>query len=225
MSGYPPGGRSAGGGGFWDDSTVPLLIGLLIGISMVAVAIVAGLPGDPDPRARPAAAATTTATTPQETPTVPEEFERFELTVTNAGDGRGTISVDGETRDCSDLCTFELEAGTQVTLVARVRSGSTFAGWTDPCDVSRTCRFSIDGETSVTALFDLIGPSTTECEDGVDNDVDDFTDADDPDCATSDSESPAFVAPPPAQPLPPPVVAPPPPPPPLPPPPPPVDLP
>src|SRR5687768_12733543 len=135
MSGRPP------SESFWDDSTVVLIVGLLIGLMVLGGAIAAGLPDDPDPNAKPVAEVTTTATVPGTDTTAAQDTPpptKFELTVTNAGDGRGEIRVDGETRDCSDACRFELEPETLVTLVATPSAGSSFAGWTEPCDVLRT---------------------------------------------------------------------------------------
>jgi hypothetical protein len=217
------------GGSFWDSSAVFLVVGLLVGVMVVGGAIVAGLPGDPETPSRVLAPVTPTETGPESQTTTPAGAEpkpaRFTLTITNAGDGRGTIGVDGETRDCSDECRFALEAGVQVTLVARERAGSRFAGWTAPCDVERTCRLSMNAARSVIALFDLAGPSLTDCEDGIDNDIDELIDAEDPECADSDSEDQPVVRPPPQAPLPPVITPPPPPARPPPPPPPPVAVP
>ncbi len=240
MSGppYPRNGAGRRERGFVDDSTLPLLAGLIVAIAVVGTAIALGLPNDRDPRRASAAGVATTATAPQRTVVTPdgEPVRMTTLTVTNAGEGSGTIRVNGETSDCSQDCNFEVESGEEVTLVATASRDSAFAGWTDPCDVLRTCTIFMNSARTIVALFDVAKPDLgDECSDGIDNDGDEFVDDDDLECIDgADSEdpppvvAPPAVTPPPAaatQPPPPvattprpPAVAPPPPPPPPPPP-------
>jgi hypothetical protein len=59
--------------------------------------------------------------------------------------------------DCGADCRYMFESpGGDFTLVAQPAAGSEFVGWTGPCaGQGATCDFELQGETHVTATFDL----------------------------------------------------------------------
>ncbi len=148
----------------------------------------------------------TTATEPAittQTQTTPP-VEQFTLDVSVTGDGEGTVRFDGRT--CTDRCAYDVDDGTEASLVATARSGSTFEGWTDPCAMKRRCTLGVTGPRILIATFTVDAtPPPPECDEIVD-----------PGCLT-DPEIPPPVTPPPpvttAPVVPPPVITPPPPPP------------
>jgi hypothetical protein len=81
----------------------------------------------------------------------------YSVTVTKAGDGRGTVSTTPAGLVCDDACimgTTSFAPGTFVQLTATPAPGSTFAGWTGACAGRFGCAFTpIDGAKSVTAMF------------------------------------------------------------------------
>lgn len=81
-----------------------------------------------------------------------EETETVIFTVTTAGNGSGTITVDGVEKNSGD--TVEVDEGTEVTLVAAAASGSTFGGWSTESDASVTTSTvtAVEGAT-YTATF------------------------------------------------------------------------
>lgn len=84
---------------------------------------------------------------------LPEAVE-FELSLTLAGSGSGTVTSTPAGIDCGTDCSETLTEGTSVVLSATPDVGSTFAGWSGGgCDGAATCTLSLDGATSVTATF------------------------------------------------------------------------
>jgi hypothetical protein len=195
-----------------------LLAAFILAVAFLGAVVAYGLGGGGG-----ATAAQVTATTPTTRTTTPPgsttpvvEEVQVTLGVTTAGDGHGMIRIGGALRDCSDLCRIKVVQGTSETISARPASGSTFVGWTAPCDAPRTCIVSMDMSRLLTALFALKpAQPTSECADGIDNDGDGLVDDADPDCSLGDTESTPPPAPPPPVNLPPPVILPPPPPPPV----------
>lgn len=196
--------------GFPYDSTLPLLaafVGALTFLGLIG-ALLSG--GTADPGAGRAAAATTQtatepiATTTPATPTV--AVVHVTLTLGVLGDGKGTIGIGGESRDCSDECSLRVDQGSSVRLDARPTSGSTFVGWTGACGNTRKCSLTMDKSRSATALFTLATPSTPpssstgDCHDGIDDDGDGYIDDADPDCVDGNTEEPANTTPPPVVP-------------------------
>jgi uncharacterized repeat protein (TIGR02543 family) len=91
----------------------------------------------------------------------------YTLGVTRSGTGSGTVTGGGIS--CGGVCSASIASGTSVTLTATAASGSTFAGWTGPCNgTASTCAFSMTGAQSVTATFTAGGafnpcPATGDC--------------------------------------------------------------
>ena len=71
-----------------------------------------------------------------------------------AVDGRGAVTAAAVAISCPDRCDAELDHGTEVTLTASARRGSTFAGWDGDCGGTESCRLTMDGARTVTARFE-----------------------------------------------------------------------
>jgi cysteine-rich repeat protein len=72
----------------------------------------------------------------------------------HGGGGAVTSSVGGIA--CGTTCTASVADGTSVTLTAAADPGSTFTGWSGPCTGSdTTCSFTVSGDATVGAAFDL----------------------------------------------------------------------
>jgi hypothetical protein len=81
----------------------------------------------------------------------------YQLTVTKAGNGAGTITSDVVPGiDCGATCTASFDAGTTVTLHAAVKPNSTFEGWAGACTGTADCVVTMNAAASVTASFSLI---------------------------------------------------------------------
>ena len=87
----------------------------------------------------------------------PPPPQRFPLTVTKAGSGRGTVTSSAGGLDCpatSATCSASYDSGTRTTLTARPASGSSFGGWSGCDTVSGTsCTVTMSAARSVTATF------------------------------------------------------------------------
>jgi Divergent InlB B-repeat domain len=77
----------------------------------------------------------------------------FALTVTEAGSGTGTVTSTPAGINCMPTCSASFASGTQVTLTATPATGSTFTGWSAPCEGTGTCTVTITAATAVTATF------------------------------------------------------------------------
>jgi hypothetical protein len=78
----------------------------------------------------------------------------FPLTVTKIGNGRGTVTSTPAGIACGNTCRATFVRGTQVTLHARARKGSRFAGWTKACTgITPTCTVNVDRARSARATF------------------------------------------------------------------------
>ena len=81
----------------------------------------------------------------------------FALTVNEAGTGTGTVTSAPAGINCKPTCSANFVSGTQVTLTAAAATGSTFTGWSAPCEGTGTCTVTITAATTVTATFN--GPT------------------------------------------------------------------
>jgi List-Bact-rpt repeat protein len=81
----------------------------------------------------------------------------FALTVNEAGSGTGTVTSAPAGISCKPTCSANFASGTQVTLTATPATGSTFTGWSAPCEGTGTCTVTITAATTVTATFN--GPT------------------------------------------------------------------
>lgn len=81
--------------------------------------------------------------------------QNYNLTVTKAGTGSGTVTSSPAGINCGTDCTEPYNYGTSVTLTAAAATGSAFAGWSGACTgTATTCTVTMDAAKSVTATFD-----------------------------------------------------------------------
>ena len=81
--------------------------------------------------------------------------QMYDLTVSKAGAGSGTVTSTPGGISCGSDCTETYPAGTSVTLAAAPSPGSTFTGWSGACTGTNTCTLDMNETTSVTATFSL----------------------------------------------------------------------
>ncbi len=79
----------------------------------------------------------------------------FNLTVTKAGTGTGTVTSSPAGINCGPACMAAYNAGTVVTLTVSPNASSTFTGWSGGCTGTGTCTLTMDAEKTVTATFTL----------------------------------------------------------------------
>jgi hypothetical protein len=81
-------------------------------------------------------------------------LQRFTLTVSTSGLGKGRVTSSSPGIDCGSDCSETYVSGTTVTLRASPALGSIFMGW-DGCDTvsGSTCTVTMNAERSVTASF------------------------------------------------------------------------
>ena len=80
----------------------------------------------------------------------------YELTVSKAGTGTGTVSGSGI--DCGPTCAASYPQGTSVSVAATPSADSSFVGWGGACSGTGSCTVRMDAAASVTASFDLKPP-------------------------------------------------------------------
>ena len=82
---------------------------------------------------------------------------RYDLVVSTAGAGTGTVSGNGI--DCATTCSQSYDAGTAISLTATPTTG-VFSGWSGDCSGTGSCVLSMNANHSVAATFVLL-PSYT----------------------------------------------------------------
>ncbi len=82
----------------------------------------------------------------------------YNLTVSKAGTGSGTVSSSPLGISCGSTCSALFNDGTSVTLSASANSGSDFIGWSGACTGSGGCTLSMTANRSVTATFNTSAP-------------------------------------------------------------------
>ncbi len=83
----------------------------------------------------------------------------YELVVTKAGDGAGTVESQPGVLDCGAKCDDKFREGTTVTLAAMASTGSFFSGWDGACKAfgdNAQCTLTMNARTNVTATFTQI---------------------------------------------------------------------
>jgi hypothetical protein len=89
------------------------------------------------------------------------------LSVSEQGDGKGTVTSSPAGIDCGATCAHIYPQGTSVTLTAAPAAGSIFAGWSGAgCSGTGTCVVAMSADTSVTASFGLETLSVAKKGDG-----------------------------------------------------------
>ncbi len=84
----------------------------------------------------------------------------YDLTVTLAGDGAGTVTSAPAGLNCGETCEATFDYGSTVTLTATPADGSVFLGWTGDADCSDGA-LAISSDASCTATFVLPATSIT----------------------------------------------------------------
>jgi uncharacterized repeat protein (TIGR02543 family) len=79
----------------------------------------------------------------------------FELTVSLAGAGSGSVSSSPAGIDCGLDCSESYPYNTVVTLTATPATGSVFDGWSGDCTGTDPCNVTMDQARSVTATFSV----------------------------------------------------------------------
>ncbi len=79
----------------------------------------------------------------------------YNLSVTKAGTGAGTITSSPAGISCGSSCSYAYNSGTAVTLTAAPDASSTFAGWSGACTGTGTCSVTMSAAKSVTATFSI----------------------------------------------------------------------
>jgi uncharacterized repeat protein (TIGR01451 family) len=95
----------------------------------------------------------------------------FTLAVLRAGTGTGTVTSPSLAIDCGTTCEAGFDEGSVVTLTATPDPGSSFEGWTGPCDtvLGTTCTVLMIETRTVTATFEgpVVISGVTELTDPV----------------------------------------------------------
>src|SRR5207244_693191 len=85
----------------------------------------------------------------------PASATNFQLTVTLAGGGSGTVVSNPAGITCKPTCTASFAAGTQVKLTATPAKGSFFASWSGACKSGNPCTVTVNSNLAVTATFKI----------------------------------------------------------------------
>lgn len=75
------------------------------------------------------------------------------LAIDVSGSGTGTVTSNPAGISCGATCSTLVTPGTPVTLTATPTGGSTFDGWTGPCEGTGACTFTVDVAATVGAAF------------------------------------------------------------------------
>jgi Divergent InlB B-repeat domain len=87
----------------------------------------------------------------------------FDLTITKAGTGTGTVSSTPAGINCGATCTASFNQNASVTLTATPAAGSSFASWGGACSGSTTtCTITMSAAKSVTATFTTVPTGGTK---------------------------------------------------------------
>src|SRR5215831_2369422 len=79
----------------------------------------------------------------------------YQLTITGAGTGAGTVTSSPAGISCSPTCTASFPAGTNVKLTPTAAKGSYFAGWSGACKGLNPCTVTMNNNLGATATFNL----------------------------------------------------------------------
>jgi hypothetical protein len=79
----------------------------------------------------------------------------YNLTVSKAGTGTGTVTSSPSGISCGSTCSATYTGGTIVTLTATSDSSSTFTGWSGACTGTGACSVTLNAAKTVSAAFTL----------------------------------------------------------------------
>lgn len=79
----------------------------------------------------------------------------YQLAVTLAGIGSGTVISSPAGVSCSPTCTASFAAGTVVKLTLTPAKNSYFVGWSGACKGTGTCSLTMNGNLAATATFNI----------------------------------------------------------------------
>jgi hypothetical protein len=89
----------------------------------------------------------------------------YPLTVTQLGDGNGTILSDPALLDCGTQCRGEWVSGTIVTLIVKTEEDSLFMGWQGDCQgLSNPVTVTMDAARNCIAAVDRLKPPVHDVE-------------------------------------------------------------
>jgi tetratricopeptide (TPR) repeat protein len=96
---------------------------------------------------------------------ITDGIDYFTLAIALAGEGGGTVVVNGES-ECEPSCETDFPAGEEVLLVASALKDSEFVGFSGACEsIEEACRVTMTSAMSVTATFDPADRSDGVLED------------------------------------------------------------
>ena len=81
-------------------------------------------------------------------------INQYDLSLTFAGNGTGSVSSAPAGIDCDTDCSGTYDYNTVVTLTAVSDSGFTFTGWSGACSGTADCVVTISTAKNVTATFE-----------------------------------------------------------------------
>ena len=86
-------------------------------------------------------------------PPPPPPANSFNLSVSKTGSSNGTITSNPAGINCGADCGESYSSGSQITLSASPDNNSRFDGWSGACNGAGTCVLTMDGDKSVSAIF------------------------------------------------------------------------
>lgn len=83
------------------------------------------------------------------------ENSNYQLTISKAGTGQGTVLSNSEGIDCGDTCTFNFQENEIIILTASTTTESEFSHWSGACEgTESSCEILMDEIKNVTAFFE-----------------------------------------------------------------------
>jgi hypothetical protein len=80
----------------------------------------------------------------------------YQLSVSKAGDGSGSVTSSTGGISCGAVCSATLPVGTAVGLTATPDAGSTFSGWSGACTGTGPCSLTLQAAAAAIATFETI---------------------------------------------------------------------
>lgn len=84
---------------------------------------------------------------------VPPVATTYQVTVTIAGSGSGTVTSTPAGINCPTTCSASFSQGAQVALSETSGTNNSFAGWSGACTGTAACSLTVNGAEAVTATF------------------------------------------------------------------------